>query len=206
MSRFMEILSELRGEQTPERLGEACEQIRSRLHSEDAWLSVEFPWFIDKPAPVTGVIGKLDIDVRVSVCRGTANQTTLTIKVPATSLCPCSKKISDYGAHNQRCEMIASVRFVEGETVSVEELFQIVEQAASAQVFPIIKREDEKHVTEQAWDNPKFVEDSVRDLAKSLTNDARICWFRCSSENFESIHNHNAYAEIEFDKAAIEGA
>ena len=102
---------------------------------------------------------------------------------------------------NQGCELTASVRFAQGETVSIEELFSMVEQAASAQVFPIIKREDEKRVTEQAWDNPKFVEDSVRDLANTLKNEPRIVWFRCSSENFESIHNHNAHAEIEFNKA-----
>ncbi|MEM7785304.1 MAG: GTP cyclohydrolase FolE2, partial [Planctomycetota bacterium] len=200
MSRFMEILSESNGQQTLDSLGEMCDQIRQRLDSEDAWLTVDFPWFIDKPAPITGALGKLDMDAQIAVCRGAVNQTTFTIRVPATSLCPCSKKISDYGAHNQRCEMIAAVRFVDNETISIEELFSMVEQAASAQVFPIIKREDEKRVTEQAWENPKFVEDSVRDLAKSLSEDARISWFRCSSENFESIHNHNAYAEIEIDK------
>ena len=202
MSRFMEILSELDGEQTLESLVDTCEQIRTRLESDDAWLSVEFPWFIDKSAPVTGATGKLDIDTQISIQRGTSNQTILTLKVPATSLCPCSKKISDYGAHNQRCELITSVRFAENETIPIEELFQIVEEAASAQVFPIIKREDEKRVTEQAWENPKFVEDSVRDLAEALKKDTRIRWFRCSSENFESIHNHNAYAQIELDKDA----
>ena len=200
MSRFMEILSDLEEVQTFESLGQTCDLICNRLESEDAWLVVDFPMFITKSAPVTGAKAKLDIDVEVSVRRGTKNVTTLTIKVPATSLCPCSQKISDYGAHNQRCELTASVRFAQGETVSIEELFSMVEQAASAQVFPIIKREDEKRVTEQAWDNPKFVEDSVRDLANTLKTEPRIVWFRCSSENFESIHNHNAHAEIEFDK------
>jgi GTP cyclohydrolase I len=203
MSRFMEILSELDGEQTLESLGQTGEQVRRRLESDEAYLVVDFPWFISKSAPVTGASAKLDIDCQISVRRGLEkNQTTLTIKVPATSLCPCSKKISDYGAHNQRCELTASVRFADGQSMSIEELFNMAEQAASAQVFPIIKREDEKRVTEQAWDNPKFVEDSVRDLATSLSGDPRIIWFRCSSENFESIHNHNAHAEIEMDKSS----
>jgi GTP cyclohydrolase I len=120
--------------------------------------------------------------------------------VPATSLCPCSKEISDYGAHNQRCEMTVRVRIAPGERMWIEELFDLVEMAASTQVFAVLKRPDEKWVTERAFENPKFVEDIVRDLALSLENEERIVWYQVMSENFESIHNHNAYAFIERDK------
>ena len=203
MSRFMEILSGLDEVLTVESLQETCEQIRSRLVAGDASISIEFPWFVEKTAPVSGAKGKIDIDVRIEISRGSTNDFTLTLKVPATSLCPCSKQISAYGAHNQRCELTASVRFTDGETISLEELHRIVEETASAQVYSVIKREDEKWVTEQAWDNPKFVEDTVRDLAEALHDDPRIRWYRCSSENFESIDNHDAYAQIECDKAVI---
>lgn len=203
MSRFMEILADLDGAQTIESLNDVCEQLRSRLSSDDAFLTVEFPWFIEKSAPVSGINGKLDFDVKVEVaCRGRTSDSVLTLKVPATSLCPCSKLISEFGAHNQRCELTVAIRFTEGETLSVEELFRIAEESASAQVYSVVKRDDEKWVTEQAYKNPKFVEDTVRDLAAALQSDPRIRWYRCMSENFESIHNHNAFAQIEAEKDA----
>jgi GTP cyclohydrolase IB len=124
----------------------------------------------------------------------------LGLKVPATSLCPCSKEISEYGAHNQRCEMTVKVRVAEGQHLWIEDLFQMIEKCASTQVFSVLKRPDEKWVTERAYENPKFVEDIVRDMAVTLNNDSRIVWYQCYSENFESIHNHNAYAFIENDK------
>jgi len=199
MSRFMEILSGLKEPQTIESLVEVSDQIRERLSAEDAFLTVNFPWFVEKTAPVSKSKGLLDFDVQIEIARGTSNGCTVTLKVPATSLCPCSKSISKYGAHNQRCELTVSVRFAEGETISLEELFRITEESASAQLFSVIKRDDEKWVTEQAYENPKFVEDAVRDLADSLERDSRIQWYRCSSENFESIHNHDAFAMIESD-------
>jgi len=122
------------------------------------------------------------------------------IKAPATSLCPCSKIISAYGAHNQRCEIEATVRPREGVTMWIEDLIEHLEAAASCPVFSVLKRPDEKHVTEVAYDNPKFVEDIVRDLALSLEGDDKVTWYRINSENFESIHNHNAYAQITRDK------
>lgn len=200
MSRFMEMLSGLQEPQTIASLVELCEQIRLRLSAEDAFLKVDFPWFIEKAAPVSQSRGKIDFDVQVEISRGTSNTCTTTLKVPATSLCPCSKTISDFGAHNQRCEITVSVRFNEGEMVSIEELFQIAEDSASAPLYSVLKRDDEKHVTEAAYENPKFVEDTVRGLADALQRDSRIRWYRCSSENFESIHNHNAFAQIESDK------
>jgi GTP cyclohydrolase I len=200
MSRFMEILSSIVEVQTVTSLVEVCEQMQQRLGADDAFLKVDFPWFVEKTAPVSKSKGKLDFDVQVDVSSGTTSDCVVTIKVPATSLCPCSKKISEFGAHNQRCEIAISVRFAEGENISLEELFQIAEDSASAQVYSVIKRDDEKQVTEAAYENPKFVEDTVRDLADVLERDARISWYRCSSENFESIHNHDAFAQIESDK------
>lgn len=201
MSRFMEILSEIESPQTLESLVVVGENIRERLNAKDAFLKVKFPWFIEKTAPISFSRGKLDFDVEIEINRGTSSDCVLTVRVPATSLCPCSKEISDFGAHNQRAELTVSVRFEKGETISLEELFKIAENSASAPLFSVIKRDDEKRVTEQAYDNPKFVEDTVRDLADSLEADPRIQWFRCSAENFESIHSHNAFAEIESQKS-----
>lgn len=196
MSRFLEILSEFTGTQTVDSLQEMCADIKDRLTAENAFLTVEFPWFIEKVAPVSNRPGKLDFDVKISVSTGSSTATEVSIKVPATSLCPCSKQISKYGAHNQRCELTLSVRFADGEMISLEELFLIAERSASAPLFSVIKRADEKHVTEQAYENPKFCEDTVRDLAESLNSDERINSYKCSVENFESIHSHNAFAEI----------
>jgi GTP cyclohydrolase I len=130
-------------------------------------------------------------------CNG-ENDFVMTVAAPAASLCPCSKEISRYGAHNQRCEITAEVRF-DG-TLWIEELVRILEQAASSELYSVLKRPDEKFVTEAAYDSPKFVEDIVRDAAKGLNDDDRIVWYHVRSENFESIHNHNAYAEIVRDK------
>jgi GTP cyclohydrolase I len=142
----------------------------------------------------------IDIEVSFEAASNHADDFIMGLKVPATSLCPCSKEISRYGAHNQRCEMEVRVRFAPGQKMWIEELFDVVEQAASAQVYPVLKRPDEKHVTEQAYDNPKFVEDIVRDLAIALDAEDRIAWYEVDSENYESIHNHNAYAMISRDK------
>jgi len=120
------------------------------------------------------------------------------VTVPATSLCPCSREIAAYGAHNQRCLISAEVRF-QG-MLWIEDLVEILESAASTQVYSVLKRPDEKFVTEEAYDNPKFVEDIIRDLAVVLNRDDRVMWYRVQSENFESIHNHNAYAQITRDK------
>ena len=132
---------------------------------------------------------------------GTSNGTDdfiLGVRAPATSLCPCSKEISAYGAHNQRCEITARVRTKS--MLWIEDLVKIMEGAASAPVYAVLKRPDEKFVTEQAFENPKFVEDIIRDLAVALNNEERVTWYAIESENFESIHNHNAYAMIERDK------
>jgi GTP cyclohydrolase IB len=200
MSRFLEVLNEHHEEVRSDDVMAICRSMRERLNADHAHLRMEFPYFIDKPAPVTGQMGKLDIEVVFECESNAAEDFVMTIKVPATSLCPCSKEISAYGAHNQRCVMEASVRIAPGETLWIEDLFALVEQCASTQVFSVLKRPDEKWVTERAYENPKFVEDIVRDLAVTLEADDRVVWFRVNSENFESIHNHNAYAEIVRDK------
>lgn len=206
MSRFLEVLNKHHGSMRSDQIVEVCRDMQQRLDAEEAHLELTFPYFIDKKAPVTGMPGKLDIEVTFEVSTTgpasdkPASDFVMGLRVPATSLCPCSKEISAYGAHNQRCEMEVRVRFRDGEFMWIEDLFAIVEQAASTQVFAVLKRPDEKFVTEAAYDNPKFVEDIVRDLAVALDAQDKIVWYQVQSENFESIHNHNAYASVERDK------
>lgn len=200
MSRFLEVLNEYHEAISSKDIMDVCREMKQRLEAEEAHLELSFPYFIDKKAPVTGMPGKLDIEVTFECASNSHDDFIMGIKVPATSLCPCSKKISDYGAHNQRCIMEARVRFAPGKNMWIEELFEIVEKCASTQVFAVLKRPDEKFVTEDAYNHPKFVEDIVRDLAIALDAEDRIAWYQVNSENFESIHNHNAYALIEKDK------
>lgn len=200
MSRFLEVLNERHNELCSDSLVELAVAMRDKLNAPDAFLELNFPYFIDKKAPVTGMPGKLDIDVTFELQSGTKDDFVMTLKVPATSLCPCSKEISQYGAHNQRCEMTVKVRIADGVNFWIEELFGMIEQCASTQVFSVLKRPDEKWVTERAYENPKFVEDIVRDMAVTLRDDDRVVWFQCFSENFESIHSHNAFAMVEQDK------
>jgi GTP cyclohydrolase I len=200
MSRFLEVLNRHHESIRSDQLMEVCHDMKDRLEAEEAHLELTFPYFIDKKAPVTKRVGKIDIGVSFECSSNAVDDFVMGLKVPATSLCPCSKEISAYGAHNQRCEIEVKVRFTPGKMMWIEELFDIVEQAASTQVFAVLKRPDEKFVTEAAYDNPKFVEDIVRDLALALNRENRICWYQLNSTNFESIHNHNAYAFIERDK------
>jgi len=199
MSRFLEVLNEHHCEPlTPDRIPDIARAIRSRLEAQEAHFEARFPYFVAKKAPVSGAEGLMDYEV-VFECR--ANCETdfiMRVAAPATSLCPCSKEISEYGAHNQRCRIEAAVRF-EG-TLWIEDLVEVLEGAASSPVYAVLKRPDEKMVTELAYDNPRFVEDIVRDLALALEDDDRITWFRINSENFESIHSHNAYAQLTRDK------
>lgn len=200
MSRFLEVLNEHHDSLSSDTLSDVCRAMKERLQADEVHLELAFPYFIDKRAPVTGQAGKLDIDVTFEMTSNGVDDFILGIKVPATSLCPCSKEISAYGAHNQRCEMTVRVRLEPGQHLWIEELFAMIEQCASTQVFSVLKRPDEKWVTERAYENPKFVEDIVRDMAVVLNADERVVWYECFSENFESIHNHNAYAFIGRDK------
>ncbi len=200
MSRFLEVLNEYAHPLTPDCIGTVTREIRKRLEAETAHLSIAFPYFIEKAAPVTGARGLMDYSVTFQATSHHVEDFVMTVRAPATSLCPCSKEISAYGAHNQRCEIEASVRT--SSTLWIEDLVEALEKAASSPVYACLKRPDEKFVTEQAYDNPKFVEDIVRDLASAMEREKRIVWYSISSENFESIHNHNAYAQITRQKQA----
>lgn len=206
MSRFLQLLADWDTPFSNESLSVFCDSLCHKLESDNTYLRVRFPYFVDRAAPVTGETGKIRLDVTIDVESGSQNDLVTTLSGPATSLCPCSKEISERGAHNQRCELSVSTRLKPNAELSVEELFQMMEQSASTQVFPALKRPDEKWVTEDAFDNPKFVEDIVRDLALALESDDRIAWYRCSSENFESIHQHNAFAEIVSDSSSLREA
>ena len=198
MSRFLEVLNEYAEGIQPDRIIELCRTLRDRLDAESAHVEMEFTYFIRKSAPITGKPGLMDYKVRFLCEANGSDDLIMSVTAPATSLCPCSKEISKYGAHNQRCLITADVRFKD--LVWIEDLAAIIERAASCEVYSVLKRPDEKHVTEAAFENPKFVEDIVRDLALALNNEERIQWYRIRSENFESIHSHNAYAEITHDK------
>lgn len=204
MSRFVEVLNEHDGAIAPSDIPAITRTIRQRLHAADAHLEAQFTYFIRKQAPVTGMPGLMDYLVGFD-CTSSDDPSNddliMSVRAPATSLCPCSRRISDYGAHNQRCLIEARVRMDPAQGVLwIEDLAAILEGAASAQVYAVLKRPDEKFVTEAAYDNPKFVEDIVRDLALALNQEPRVVWYQINSENFESIHNHNAYAQITRDK------
>ncbi|MBW2056272.1 MAG: GTP cyclohydrolase I FolE2 [Deltaproteobacteria bacterium] len=198
MSRFVEILNRYRGEIAIKTFSKILSEMKRRLNARSAHLEVEFPYFIEKKAPVSGAKGLMEY-----VCRfcGSSNEKEdfyLGITVPLTTVCPCSKEISDFGAHNQRSVVTVQVRFKK--FIWIEDIIQLIEGCASCDVFSILKRPDEKLVTERAYQNPMFVEDVVREVASRLSVDPNITWFTVESENFESIHNHNAYAYIEREK------
>ncbi|MCC7326734.1 MAG: GTP cyclohydrolase I FolE2 [Burkholderiales bacterium] len=177
------------------RLPELLRDLVARLDAPGGRIELAFPYFVRKTAPVSGVASLLDYEVRLSgELRDGRYSGTVTVAVPVTSLCPCSKEISDYGAHNQRSTVTIAVRG--GTPVSVRELLRIAEDEASCELFGVLKRADEKYVTERAYDNPRFVEDLVRGVAARLATDSRFDGFAVEAENFESIHNHSAFARI----------
>ena len=199
ISRFLEVLNAQTSEPlTPEMIPGIARAICEKLNAETAHFEAEFTYFVKKAAPVTGMPGLMDYQVRFECTTNGTTDFIMSVAAPATSLCPCSKEISEYGAHNQRCRIEAKVK-TDG-MLWIEELVELLEKAASCPVFAVLKRPDEKWVTERAYENPKFVEDIVRDLAVTLEADRRITWYEINSENFESIHSHNAYAQITRDK------
>ena len=199
MSRFIEILHQHEHEISVESFKEMLSEMTDRLEAGSGHIEMNFPYFVSKKAPVTGVESLMDYDVTfIGEIHDGVPEMNVKVVVPVTSLCPCSKKISDYGAHNQRSHVTVTARI--GEFVWLEELIDIVEQEASCELYGLLKRPDEKNVTERAYDNPKFVEDMVRDVAARLNDDDRISYYMVESENFESIHNHSAYALIEKNK------
>jgi GTP cyclohydrolase I len=201
MSRFVEILNQHEREITVKSFREMMGEMTERLQAESGYVEMEFPYFVNKEAPISKVKSLMDYQVTF-IGEITGDETTITVKVivPVTSLCPCSKNISDYGAHNQRSHVTLTVRV--DTFLWIEDLIDLVEEEASCQIYGLLKRPDEKYVTERAYDNPKFVEDMVRDIAARLNDDDRINAYTVESENFESIHNHSAYALITkgFDK------
>ena len=202
MSRFVEILNNHEYEITVESFKQMLNEMTLRLEAGSGHIEMAFPYFINKEAPVSKVQSLMDYEVTFigEVRAGNEYLQTTRVVVPVTSLCPCSKKISERGAHNQRSHVTISART--NDFVWIEELVQLVEGQASCELFGLLKRPDEKHVTERAYDNPKFVEDMVRDIAGLLNADPRIDAYTVESENFESIHNHSAYALIERNKLA----
>lgn len=198
MSRFLEVLNQYADSITPERIPEITREMRKRLDADEGHLELDFTYFIRKLAPVTKSPGLMDYRVTFECTSNSHEDFVMGVTAPATSLCPCSKEISEYGAHNQRCLITAKVRFKE--TMWIECLARHLEESASSEVYAVLKRPDEKFVTEAAFDNPKFVEDIVRDLALRLDDDDRVTWYSIDSENFESIHSHNAYAQVIRDK------
>jgi GTP cyclohydrolase I len=199
MSRFVEILNVHEGEISVESFEPMLRHMVDRLEAQSGHVEMTFPYFVNKAAPVSGVKSLLDYEVTfVGDIDEGEYRFTMKVVVPVTSLCPCSKKISDYGAHNQRSHVTITAT-TEG-FVWIEDLVRIAEDQASCELYGLLKRPDEKYVTERAYDNPKFVEDLVRDVATVLNNDDRVLAYVVESENFESIHNHSAYALIERDK------
>lgn len=195
MSRFVEVIERHRGELTVRTIQAVLEDLRTTLHAESARIEVAFDYFLERSAPVSGATALMDYH-----CEFTGQLTNekldfvLTVHVPVTSLCPCSKAISDYGAHNQRG--IIQIDCRSNDIVWIEDLIEVAEASASSPVYPLIKRDDERFVTMQAYDNPVFVEDMVRNVAVRLRDDSRINWFCVTAENHESIHNHNAFAKV----------
>jgi GTP cyclohydrolase I len=200
MSRFLEILNSNEREISVESFEPMLREMVERLEAETGHVEMTFPYFINKAAPVSGVNSLMDYEVTFigEIREGGVYEFTMKVVVPVTSLCPCSKKISAYGAHNQRSHVTVTATL--NDHLWIEEAVQLVESQASCEVYGLLKRPDEKYVTERAYDNPKFVEDMVRDVAGLLTAEKRIDAYVVESENFESIHNHSAYALIERDK------
>ena len=202
MSRFVEILNRQEREISVQTFKEMLKEMVQVLEAEAGHIEMSFPYFVNKAAPVSGVQSLMDYEVTfVGAIENGEPVLTLKVVVPVTSLCPCSKKISERGAHNQRSHVTVAAR-LHG-FMWIEDIIDLVEKQASCELYGLLKRPDEKFVTEHAYDNPKFVEDMVRDVAVQLNLDDRIEAYVVESENFESIHNHSAYALIEKDKRAL---
>ena len=200
MSRFIEVLSEYRRQISLENFSRILDELKNRLNAESAHMEITFPYFITKKAPISGTEGLMEYVCAFSgsVNRSKGRDLAIELRIPIATVCPCSKEISEYGAHNQRGEVRVSLRFKK--FVWIEDIIRLVEESTSCEVFSVLKRNDEKFVTEKGYENPMFVEDVVREIALKLEADPNITWYAIDSENFESIHNHSAYAYIERQK------
>jgi GTP cyclohydrolase IB len=196
MSRFVQVLNAHGPVLHVENIQEILRELVAKLHSEKAQVEFVFPYFIEKHAPVTGAPGLMDYEVKFNAtyAHGVVDL-VVTVGVLVTTLCPCSKAISLHGAHNQRGKVTFAVRFER--PIWIEDLIELVESCASSELYSVLKRPDEKAVTERAYENPVFVEDLVRNVAARANLEPNITWYRVEAENYESIHSHNAYASIE---------
>jgi GTP cyclohydrolase I len=196
MSRFVEVLNAHGNVIHVENIADILSSLQKKLHSATSHLEMEFPYFMSKTSPVSRQASLMDYVARFDAAAcGQEIDFVLTVKVNVTTLCPCSKAISKHGAHNQRGEVTVQIRSTK--SVWIEDVIGMVESSASSELYALLKRQDEKAVTERAYENPVFVEDLVRNVALKLNADARVSWYKVEAENFESIHNHNAYACIE---------
>jgi GTP cyclohydrolase IB len=198
MSRFIEVLNQFHKESLIKNLEVFLQEIKRALNADAAYTTIRFPYFIKKSAPVSKIESLLSYNCFFEASLKTNYELTIGVEVPVTSLCPCSKEISEYGAHNQRSLVMIKAKL--DKFVWLEELIELIEQSASCEIYPLLKRVDEKYVTEKAYQNPVFVEDIVRELTLKLNKDDRISHFEIESENFESIHNHSAYASLTRNK------
>ncbi|EDN66576.1 Protein of unknown function DUF198 [Beggiatoa sp. PS] len=199
MSRFVEILNEHEYEITVESFKDMLVEMTERLEAESGHIEMTFTYFVIKTAPISKVKSLLDYEVTfIGEIINENPSITVKVIVPVTSLCPCSKEISDYGAHNQRSHVTITAKT--NGFLWIEDIIDLVEKQASSELYGLLKRPDEKYVTQNAYENPKFVEDMVRDIATQLNKDNRVAAYIVESENFESIHNHSAYAMIQNDK------
>jgi len=196
MSRFIEILNEYRGEINIKTFQHILDKMRERLDAKSAHIEIRFPYFIEKKAPISKATSLMEYQcLFAGENNGEMNDFLVGVTVPVTTVCPCSKEISNLGAHNQRSIVTVKLRFKK--FFWIEDVIKLIEESASCEIFSLLKRVDEKHVTERAYDNPMFVEDVVRSVAEKLNLDANFTWYSIESENIESIHNHSAYAYIE---------
>jgi len=196
MSRFIEVLNAYRGRINIKTFKVILSKIREKLNAQSSHMEIEFPYFIEKEAPVSRAKSLLEYTCRFSgETDGNRTDFLVGVTVPVTTVCPCSKEISEFGAHNQRGMVVVSVRF--RSFFWIEDLIKLVEESASGEVFSLLKRSDEKFVTEKAFSNPMFVEDVVRSIAVKLNRDPNFTWYSVEAENLESIHYHSAYAYVE---------
>lgn len=199
MSRFIEALNETETVISAKKFHRLLLDMVERLEAQTGYIELQFPYFVEKTAPVSGVKSLMDYQVNlIGQIENGHIDSTLEVTIPVKSLCPCSKKISEYGAHNQRSHITVGINC--SNNMWLNELITSVEAQASAELYAILKRPDEKFITEQAYNNPKFVEDVVRDVAKEFDDNDKITRYYVHAENFESIHNHSAFAVIEHDK------
>lgn len=195
MSRFLEVLNHFHKDNFVQKLPDFLKEIKKELNADNAYVNIRFLYFMKKTAPVSKITSLLSYDCYFQASLNNEFKMQIGVEVPVTTLCPCSKEISENGAHSQRS--IVNVMINYNKFIWLEEVIELIESCASCEIYSLLKRVDEKYVTEKAYNNPRFVEDIVREVTLKLQKDKRIDWFKIQSENYESIHNHNAYACVE---------